>query len=657
MKKATSRVPQQHILLRGVQQNNLKNIDVKIPLQKISVICGPSGSGKSSLAFETLYAEGQRRFVESMSHYMQQFVDRAKQPLVEEVENIPPAIALKQQNVVKSSRATVGTTSEMNDYLRLLFEKLGHFHCPQHKTPLEKQSPEQTLQQLIRLMGGERVYMLVHSPRKDRFLHGKELKRFLLQKSYTRLLPDNAKASDKSKTHLLKSLKDFIHLENLKKSQESLFERDFYLIIDRFQIDESQSERMIDSLIQAYQAYKLLHENRGGRVLIVNLQGKILYMSEEASCPHCGYQCNLNLTSSLLSFNSPMGACPQCNGFGYSLELDKSKVIPHPGLSLKQGAVAPFHWPSMRKEFKKMETFCRKRGLSLHTPWNQLEAEDQHRLWKGTGTAHSKSSSEDFEGIQPILEAKSRKKSRHFYMLIARFRSACPCKGCQGKRLRPESLNVLFHGHSIWDLTAKTLYELKAFFQNLKLSRKEKDIAKEILQQILQRLDFLIQVGLSYLTLDRLTNTLSGGEFQRIMLAQQLGHGLSQTLYVLDEPTIGLHARDTHRLIESLSQLHQLGNTLVLVEHDPDVILNAHHLIEMGPGAGHLGGEILFSGTRESFLKSKTSLTASFLTQRKATGHKDLIEHTGHTEQGHTGHTEHTRHTGQAHRAYRTHRA
>ena len=611
---------QQQISLKGVQQNNLKNIDIDIPLQKINVICGPSGSGKSSLAFETLYAEGQRRFVESMSHYMQQFVDRAKQPLVEEVKNIPPAIALKQKNIVKSSRATVGTTSEMNDYLRLFFEKLGQFHCPQHRVPLEKQSPEQILQRLLDEMKGDRAYMLICSSYKDRFLQGKELKQFLLQKSYTRILPKSSRLN-------LKHPENFIHLESLNKTTENVLKKDFYLIIDRFQIDEKQSERIIDSLIQAYQAYKALHENKGGKALIINLKGKKLYLSEEAFCFHCGYQCNLNLTSSLLSFNSPLGACTKCNGFGSSLSIDERKVIPNPERSLKEEAIIPFSWPSMKKEKKKLEKFCGKMNLSLNKSWSQFNSEDRNKLWEGfmDGTeAHG-----TFEGIKNILEAKYKKKSRHLHMLIARFLSPYPCKTCKGSRLRSESLHILFRNQSIADLTAKTLYDLKCFFQKLKLSQKEKSIAKEILQQILRRLDFLIQVGLSYLTLDRLTNTLSGGEFQRIMLAQQLGHGLSQTLYVLDEPTIGLHARDTHRLIQSLSQLHQLGNTLVLVEHDPDVILSAHHLIEMGPGSGHLGGEILFSGTKKRFLECKTSLTVSFLNQKVAQKQKIYLSSKG----------------------------
>ena len=593
---------EKHIFLKGVQQNNLKNIDVQIPLQKISVICGPSGSGKSSLAFETLYAEGQRRFVESMSHYMQQFVNRAKQPLVEEVENIPPAIALKQQNVVKSSRATVGTTSEMNDYLRLLFEKLGQFHCPTHKNPLEHQSPEQILQLLLQSMNKDRAYILVFSPYTERSLKGEDLIQFLLQKSYTRLLPTSSYP---------KHLSAFIDLQEVqKRTLSALLKKDFYLIIDRLQINEQHSDRIIDSLIQAYQAHTFLHEtkSKGGKALIVNLNGKSLHLSEEASCVHCSYQCGLKLTPSLFSFNSPLGACPRCSGFGSSLEIAENKVISNPEFGIADGAIVPFTWPSMQVQQKALLEVCSKWGISIHLPWNRLESEDRKKLWEGCSKSKA-----PFEGIKKVLETKAQKRGRHIHMLMARFRIPKTCKECKGKRLRPEALQVLFRSHSIADLTSKTLGELRDFLKTLKYSKKEMEIAKEILQQIHHRLDFLIQVGLSYLRLDRLTNTLSGGEFQRIMLAQQLGHGLSQTLYVLDEPTIGLHARDTNRLIQSLSNLHQLGNTLVLVEHDPHVILQAHHLIEMGPGSGHLGGEILFSGTKKDFLKCEKSLTASFL--------------------------------------------
>jgi len=579
------------IHLWGVKQNNLKNIDVKIPLRELTVVCGPSGSGKSSLAFETLFAEGQRRFIESMSNYARQFLNKAPKPDIEGVNNIPPAISIEQKNSVKSSRSTVGTTTELVDYLRLLFEKIGTPHCPKHHIPTEKQSVTEAVDRVIQNLSGERGYILVEISAENRIATGKKLHSLLLQDGYLRIyLPKKESVVEISEPAVLK---------------KGLPADAFYLVIDRTGFSEEESGRLADSLTQAYEASIKYHTGLvSRRATVLSTTGKRLQLSEDNSCPLCDYQ-SPPLTSRLLSFNSPVGACPSCKGFGNILTLDETKVIPNPKLSLIEGALNPFTMPSAEQDKKTLFAFCKKNKIDLQKAWAELPKPHRDLIWNGN---------KDFFGVKGLFEYLDQIKYKmHVRVFISRYRSPFLCPECKGGRLRSEALNIFIQNESINSLCEKTIEELAKFFQSLSLTEHQKEVAGEVLKQIQNRLEYLLRVGVHYLTLSRETRTLSGGEYQRIMLANQLGMGLSQALYVLDEPTIGLHPRDNDRLISILKDIKNLGNTLVIVEHDHDVIQNSENIIEMGPGSGFLGGEIVYSGATQEFYQAKNSNTAMYL--------------------------------------------
>lgn len=590
------------IHLWGVKQNNLKNIEVKIPLGSFTVVCGPSGSGKSSLAFETLFAEGQRRFIESMSNYARQFLNKAPKPDIEGISNIPPAISLEQKNGVRNSRSTVGTTTEITDYLRLLFEKIGRSHCPTHRVPTVAYPLEEATTTTLKKLQGQRGYVLVLIDEHRRALEGKKLLSLLLQEGFLRIIQPSKKDQI-----TVEDLKNVSELSGLVK--KGLPKSSFYLVIDRLAFDESERGRVLDSLTQAYEAS--LKFNTGTTVrsaLVISTQGDILNFSEEASCPICGYN-PPPLSSSLFSFNSPLGACPTCKGFGNTLEVDEKKVIPNPQLSLSEGALSPFQMPSASQDRKELLSYCKKAKINIHTPWCELPQEHRDLIWKG---------SKEFYGVKGLFEYLETKKYKmHVRVFIARFRSPSKCPDCKGSRLRQEAKDVLIQSKNIQELSSMNIGELKHFFDTFQPTETELEIANEVLKQLRSRLEFLVRVGVHYLGVDRETRTLSGGEFQRIMLANQLGMGLSQTLFVLDEPTIGLHPRDNDRLISILKDLRSLGNTLVIVEHDHDVIDSSEHIIEMGPGSGQFGGKIVFSGTKKDFFDSPNSKTAPYLLRTK----------------------------------------
>lgn len=601
------------IHLWGVKQNNLKNIEVKVPLGSLTVLCGPSGSGKSSLAFETLFAEGQRRFIESMSNYARQFLNKAPKPDIEGVNNIPPAISIEQKNSVKSSRSTVGTTTELIDYLRLLFEKIGESYCPKHKVKTSRQSVSDATDQVLRHFGGKRGYILTEIPANERLVEGKKLHSLLLQDGYLRIyVPKKAKkkapARGRPKTVTTPILQeepgDIFELSDKATLKSGLPKQNFYLVIDRMAFNEEEKGRLSDSLTQAYEA-SLKYRAHGTvrQAVVVTTEGEKLQLSEDESCPICGYNPPPR-QSRLFSFNSPMGACPTCKGFGNILDLDVHKVVPNPNLSIHQGAVHPFTMPSAEHDNKLLIKFCRKNKIDIHTPWKDLTEVQRNLIWKGN---------KDFFGVEGLFEYLDEIKYKmHVRVFISRYRSPFLCPDCKGSRLRPEALNVLIGKNSIHDYSSMTIAELQKAFQKLSLTPHQEEIAGEIMKQIRSRLEFLMRVGVHYLTLSRETRTLSGGEFQRIMLANQLGMGLSQSLYVLDEPTIGLHPRDNTRLISILKDLKELGNTLVIVEHDHDVIKNSENIIEMGPGSGVHGGEVVYAGATGEFLESD-SKTASYL--------------------------------------------
>lgn len=585
------------IHLWGVKQNNLKNIEVEIPLGSMTVVCGPSGSGKSSLAFETLFAEGQRLFIESMSNYARQFLNKAPKPDIEGVNNIPPAISIEQKNSVKSSRSTVGTTTEIIDYFRLLYEKIGVAHCPEHQVPCEKQSVTEATDQVIKKLRGQRGYILTEITKDGRIVSGKKLHSLLLQDGYLRAYIPAKKKNEQPQV---------IELSDKAVLKKGLPVESFYLVVDRLSFSAEEKGRLADSLTQAYEASIKYNQNVGGirHAVVVDLAGTKLNLSEELSCPICQFT-PPPVTSRLFSFNSPIGACPTCKGFGNILEIDPHKVIPNPSLSLKDGALHPFEMPSAEADKKKLEAYCKKAKINLQTPWSELPKAHQDLIWNG---------SKEFFGVKGLFEYLDQIKYKmHVRVFIARYRSPFLCPDCKGSRLRSEAASVLIHGLSMQELSAMTIEVLSKTVEALQLTKHEQEISGEVFKQIRSRLQFLLRVGVHYLTLDRETRTLSGGEYQRIMLANQLGMGLSQALYVLDEPTVGLHPRDNDRLISILQDIKDLGNTMVIVEHDHDVIESSDHVIEMGPGSGSFGGEVIFSGVTADFLKSEKSVTAPYL--------------------------------------------
>jgi excinuclease ABC subunit A len=617
------------IHLWGVKQNNLKNIEVKIPVGSMTVICGPSGSGKSSLAFETLFAEGQRRFIESMSNYARQFLNKAPKPDIEGINNIPPAISIEQKNTIKSSRSTVGTTTEIIDYLRLLFEKIGTSHCPTHHCPTEKESVTEASDKVLKNFSGKRGYILVEISQEGRVAEGKKLLSLVLQDGYLRIytppvsdLKESkkkaAKKTDQKKDSLpekgpvgitTEPLGTIIEISEPAQIKKGLPKETFYLVIDRLSFNEDERGRLADSLTQAYEAsVKYNSHIVTRRASIMTTEGHRLQVSEEASCPICGYTPPA-LSSRLFSFNSPIGACPTCKGFGNILDIDEEKVIPNPALSLAQGALSPFWMPSAAHEKKQLLAYCKKAKIDTHASWQDLPKAHRDIIWNGNN---------DFFGVRGLFEYLDQIKYKmHVRVFISRFRSPFLCPDCKGGRLRKEAHFVFINGTSINDLSSMTIDDLHKFFQKIQMTAHQQELAGEVLKQIRARLEFLMRVGVHYLTLSRETRSLSGGEYQRLILANQLGMGLSQALYVLDEPTVGLHPRDNDRLISILKDLKELGNTLVIVEHDHDVIKSSEHIIEMGPGSGYLGGEVVFAGMTADFYKSAKSITAPFLLPKK----------------------------------------
>ncbi|OQW54632.1 MAG: excinuclease ABC subunit A [Proteobacteria bacterium SG_bin7] len=578
------------IHLWGLKQNNLKNLDLKIPHGAFIVICGPSGSGKSSLAFETLYAEGQRRYIESLSNYAKQYLNKAPKPDVEGVKNLPPAVAIEQKNTVKTSRSTVGTTTEVSDYIRLLFEKLGTPHCPKHKIPVERESVSVATDRALEKFNGLRGYVLAPINEKSRIENGKKLHALLLKEGLLRALNDK---------------NEVIELDNPATVKKGLPKQDFWIVIDRLSFSNDDRGRIADSVGQAYTvSTRLNHGFAGGHCKILTTDNQFLQVSEENSCSLCGYTFP-TISSALFSFNSPIGACTECNGFGNILTIDEDKIVPNPKLTLAQGAIHPFTMPSTGSDRKALFDFCKKRRINLHTPWADLTNEERTLVWNG---------SDRFDGVKGLFDYLETKKYKmHVRVFLSRYKSTMLCSTCKGSRLNSFVEHILLSGKSISQVSQMTLRDCLVFIKNITLTKMQKEIAGELLKQIISRLEFLVDVGVHYLTLDRPTRTLSGGEYQRLILANQLGMALSQTLYVLDEPTIGLHPRDTNKLIELLKKLNAIGNTVVIVEHDKDVIKSSEHIIEMGPGSGHLGGEVIFNGESKDFLLYAKSNTSTYL--------------------------------------------
>jgi excinuclease ABC subunit A len=574
--------------IEGARQNNLKTVSVAIPHDRLTVITGISGSGKSSLAFDTLFAEGQWRYIESLSTYARMFLDRLDRPDVDRIEHIRPAIALEQKNPVRTARSTVGTVTEVHDYLRLLFAKIGRVHCPRCSAEARSDSAEQVADALVRDHAGARALLcfpLSGSPIKD----VAALFLALLQRGFARV-----KAGE-----VVIELADSAGRPATVPAD--LLTQKLSVVLDRVVITPEARSRITESLETA------LAEGQG-QAHVDLTDGSTIAVSREFRCPACG----VGLTRPrplLFSFNHPLGACPECKGFGNILRYDEALVVPDQTRSLAGGAVQPWSQPSGRRYQKQLLKAAKRRGVDLTRPYVELSREDRQWIYDGD---------DSFTGIQGFFEeVESYRYKLHVRVFLSRYRSPSPCPRCHGARLRPEALSVRVGGATIADVSLKTVEELARFLDELPVAGWEKTVARDVLRHLRAKVVFLLRVGLGYLTLARQTRTLSGGEAQRINLANQLGSQLVGTLYVLDEPSIGLHARDTARLAELCRELAAAGNTVVIVEHDRSFIESADYLIEMGPGSGEHGGAVVFAGTQAEFLRDPRSLTARYLTGRE----------------------------------------
>jgi excinuclease ABC subunit A len=554
----------QVIRIRGARQHNLKDIDLDLPRRRLVVVSGVSGSGKSSLVFDTLYAEGQRRYVASLSTYTKQFLERMERPDVDEIAGISPAVAIRQQNHVKSARSTVGTATEVYDYMRLLFARAGIVHCPRCGNPAPPYSPSLGARRILQVFEpGERVLILFALAAPDA--------------GSAALLVDAVRAAGFVRLWLDGQVVELDARPALPAALARV-----HVIVDRIVARQESQGRIAEALETAYRA------SNGFATVVAPQSGRTLELAQRSHCVPCGIDLP-EPTAGTFSFNSPLGACPDCRGFGNRLEFDEERIVPDPEKTLAEGALAP--WATGKFEYyaSRLEDFCRRRRIPINKPWHELPRSVQKLLLDGE---------KGFRGVIPFLEAlraKSYKKYARFF--TRRFMDETTCRTCQGGRLRPEALCVRVGGADIATLSRRTLGELRDFLVNLELPGEAGVIAADILQELQARLGFLCEVGVEYLTFDRLTRTLSGGEAQRINLASALGSNLVDALYVLDEPTVGMHPRDTEKLVRTLRRLRDLGNTVVVVEHDPEVIVASDYFVDLGPGAGVNGGRVVFAGS------------------------------------------------------------
>ena len=594
------------IKIRGARVHNLKNIDVDIPKGKLVVITGLSGSGKSSLAFDTLYAEGQRRYVESLSAYARQFLGVMDKPDVDSIEGISPAIAIDQRKGAHNPRSTVGTITEIYDYLRLLFSRIGIPHCPKCKRQVRRQSPSQIAAQVASLVPGSEV-MVLGPVIQDRKGEHRGILEEIQKGGFVRVRVDG----------IVHRIEEALQKELDRKKKHSI-----EVVVDRLVAGaDLDRPRLVDSLETALKL--------GKGIAIVACPGKPdTVFSEHFACEHCHISLP-DIEPRLFSFNSPFGACPACQGLGSKLQVDPALVIPNPRLSLSEGAIFPWAHASHkigRQGFFwwKLEEAAKTYGFSLDVPVQDLPKKVADLVLSGDGQFAARKSGraspveDGWEGVVPWLERRYHETDSDWARAeIEQYMVEKICEECRGRRLRPEVLAVLVGEKSIDDVVNMQVNDLRKFFANLKLSEHEKKIASLIIKEILNRIQFLVDVGLEYLTLGRKAGTLSGGEEQRIRLATQIGSKLTGVLYILDEPSVGLHARDQRRLIATLHELRELGNTIVVVEHDPQTIMSADWVIDIGPGAGQQGGKVIFQGTPKALLKSST-LTGEYLAGKRS---------------------------------------
>ncbi|WP_370575068.1 excinuclease ABC subunit UvrA [Methanomethylovorans sp.] len=590
-----------NIIIRGAKEHNLKNIDLTLPRDKLIVITGLSGSGKSSLAFDTIYAEGQRRYVESLSAYARQFLGLMEKPDVEYIEGLSPAISIEQKTTSKNPRSTVGTVTEIYDYLRLLYARIGIRHCPDCGRIIEPQSVDQIVDSIMNIKEGSKVHILAPLVR-ERKGEYKKLLTDLLTDGFSRVRIDG----------------EIYSLEEAKDVELGrYYKHNIDIVVDRLVIKEGIRERLSEDVETSL-------EKSGGTVTVQVLEGEELTFSEKMACPECGTGFE-DLEPSAFSFNSPQGACPECHGLGTSMEFDPDLIVPDKTLSLHEGAVEP--WSTTDGYYmQSLESLAKHMGFSMDTPYEQLPEKVKHVIMHGTNeyipyvhvgrTGGIWQHTGRFKGvIANISKTYESTESENTKEKMIRYISTKPCQVCNGKRLKPASLAVTIDGKNIIDITDMSVEETLYFFQNVetKLNDREYTIARLIFKEIKARLGFLMDVGLDYLTLSRAAATLSGGEAQRIRLATQIGSSLMGVLYILDEPSIGLHQRDNLRLISTLKHLRDIGNTVLVVEHDEETIESADHVVDMGPGAGIHGGEIVAEGTPQQIMENKDSLTGKYM--------------------------------------------
>ncbi len=562
------------IILRAVRVHNLKKIDLDIPLDKLIIVTGVSGSGKSSLAFDTLYAEGQRRYIESLSAYARQFLERMDKPDADTIEGITPAIAIQQKAVTKNPRSTVATVTEIYDFLRVLYARIGTIHCLQCGQPVQRDTIDAIVETLFTLPQKSRIQVSFSWP-------GKRGLSRLKKDGFFRILKDGK----------------IVPIDQVQAKKKDSLE----VLVDRMILDREERDRLVDSL-------ELALKKGEGKAKVCTEEGKEFIFSDKLECQTCRILYD-DPFPNLFSFNSPQGACPECHGFGDLATLDENKIIPDPNKSIEDGAVEPWTKPVSRSLMKELIQEAKNRGLPTDVPFKNLSQEEKRFVLDGGG---------GYYGVKGFFDWLQRKKYKvQVRVLLSRYRKYIPCPACSQMRLNPQALSIKIEGLSIGEVVRMTVQEAHQFFRKLRLTPYQQNVAEKLVHEIQNRLNFLLEVGLDYITLDRMTFTLSGGEAQRINLAAAMSASLVGTLFVLDEPSIGLHARDNHRLIKILKSLRDIGNTVLVVEHDPEIIKSGDYLIDLGPRAGEAGGEVMFAGSMARFLKNRRSLTARYIRGEK----------------------------------------
>jgi excinuclease ABC subunit A len=602
-------LPTESIIVRGARVHNLKNIDFEVPHNTLTVVTGVSGSGKSSLAFDTIYAEGQRRYVESLSAYARQFLERIEKPDADSIDGIAPAVAIRQKNTTRNPRSTVATATEIYDYLRLLFARIGRTYCVNCGCEVKKDTVDEIADAILALDPDTRVQVVF--PLQTVVAAPQEAEKKTTRGRKKKAAEPGSGLTDQIKARLFDLRKaGFNRLYQSGQvfefsTPESLldirFDQPVYMLVDRLTVSAEARTRIVDAVETAYR--------ESGEVIFDlpprdDMPARQLRFAQRFECKTCNLRYE-EPEPRLFSFNNPYGACPRCQGFGNTIDFDLDLVIPDKMKSLGEGAIDPWNKPKYRPVFADMKRFAKQADISLDVPWVELDAAEQELILNGDGK---------FLGVRGFFQYLERKKYKlHIRVFLSRYRGYSTCPDCRGTRLRMEARQVKINGKNICEVSSLTVEDAAKFFAGVQLSPEEAEIAERLLQEIRERLLFLNDVGLEYLTLDRLSSTLSGGEAQRIQLATSLGSRLVGTLYVLDEPSIGLHSRDTHRLIKILHDLRDLGNTILVVEHDPDIMRTADRILDLGPGAGENGGKLVAAGTYEEILRNPASLTGRYL--------------------------------------------